>query len=184
MKIYVASSWRNTYQPHAVNRLRALGHEVYDFRGPGDGWGGELTCLKCEEHRLGPTLNPPCETHKGPGGFAWHEVDPEWQSWPQDIQRYLHGLDHPRAAEGFARDMDALIAAEVCILVNPCGQSAHMEMGYAVGAGKQTIAWCPEIREPDLMIKMVGKMFQDWEALESHLQLLGELLKFATTLAG
>lgn len=32
MKIYVASSWRNTYQPRVVQLLREAGHRVYDFR--------------------------------------------------------------------------------------------------------------------------------------------------------
>ena len=33
MKIYVASSWRNDFQPNVVAALRADGHEVYDFKG-------------------------------------------------------------------------------------------------------------------------------------------------------
>lgn len=32
MKIYVASSWRNTFQPLVVAALREDGHEVYDFK--------------------------------------------------------------------------------------------------------------------------------------------------------
>ena len=32
MKIYVASSWRNEYQPAVVRELREDDHEVYDFR--------------------------------------------------------------------------------------------------------------------------------------------------------
>jgi hypothetical protein len=32
MRIYVASSWRNTFQPEVVAALRADGHEVYDFK--------------------------------------------------------------------------------------------------------------------------------------------------------
>jgi hypothetical protein len=32
VKIYVASSWRNTFQPSVVTMLRADGHEVYDFK--------------------------------------------------------------------------------------------------------------------------------------------------------
>src|SRR5574338_62989 len=32
MKIYVASSWRNDIYPEVVTRLRAEGHDVYDFR--------------------------------------------------------------------------------------------------------------------------------------------------------
>ena len=31
-KIYIASSWRNEFQPAVVERLCAEGHEVYDFR--------------------------------------------------------------------------------------------------------------------------------------------------------
>lgn len=32
MKIYVASSWRNEFQPEVVKVLRSDGHEVYDFK--------------------------------------------------------------------------------------------------------------------------------------------------------
>ena len=32
MKVYVASSWRNTFQPDVVKALRSDGHEVYDFK--------------------------------------------------------------------------------------------------------------------------------------------------------
>ncbi len=42
MKIYVASSWRNTLYPEIVAALKTLGHDVYDFRNPpgavGFGW--------------------------------------------------------------------------------------------------------------------------------------------------
>ena len=147
MKIYVASSWLCVYQPEVVKNLRSLGHEVYDFRGAGDGWRPEL----------------------GGGGFAWSEVDPDWKNWPNDIPCYLRGLEHPRAIEGFNRDMDALKQAHACILVNPCGQSAHAELGYAAGAGKLTAAYCPEIREPDLMLKMADFITDDWGKLEDWL---------------
>ena len=39
-RIYVASSWRNKYQPEVVAALRKAGHEVYDFRNPKDNPGG------------------------------------------------------------------------------------------------------------------------------------------------
>jgi hypothetical protein len=151
MKIYVASSWRNCYQQEVVQRLRALGHEVYDFRGAGSGWG---------------------ESGEGNGGFGWKEVDPEWQLWPSNIGRYLAGLNHPRAIEGFNRDMDALKACDACILVNPCGQSAHLELGWAAGAGKPTAAWCPEIREPDLMVKVADVIAFGWSPIEKWLETL------------
>jgi len=148
MRIYVASSWRNEFQPFVVAALRADGYAVYDFRGPGDGWniGGD-----------------------GPGGFAWSEVDVEWKSWPQDVPRYLRGLEHPRAIEGFRRDMDALERCDVCVLVNPCGQSAHAELGWACGARKATVVYCPEIREPDLMVKMANLVAHEWDEVSAFL---------------
>lgn len=33
MKVYVATSWRNEFQPGVIAALRADGHDVYDFRG-------------------------------------------------------------------------------------------------------------------------------------------------------
>jgi len=154
VKIYVASSWRCPFQQEAVQKLRALGHEVYDFRGPGTGWG---------------------ELVGADGGFRWSEIDPDWKNWPDDVRRYLRGLEHPRAIEGYNRDMDALRRSDACILVNPCGQSAHAELGWAAGAGKLTAAWCPAIREPDLMLKMAGYITDRWDQIEFWLRVPLEL---------
>lgn len=109
MRIYVASSWRNEYQPVVVARLEALGHEVYDFK------------------------NPP---GAAAGGFHWRELDPNWQQW--DAETYRAALAGPVAQAGFKADMDALRACDACLLVLPCGRSAHLELGWAVGAGKKT----------------------------------------------
>lgn len=87
-------------------------------------------------------------------GFKWDEVDMEWLQWPGDIQKYFEGLKHPRAEEGFNRDMQALINCEACVYVMPCGVSASLEAGWACGAGKRTFVYIPELREPDLMVKM------------------------------
>lgn len=140
MKIYVASSWRNDFQPGVVAALRGDGHSVYDFKGPGDGWGLD---------------------GDGPGGFAWSEVDPEWQSWSSDIPRYLEGLRHPRAVEGYWRDMAALNDSDACVMVAPCGPSASMEMGWAAGSGRYVAVYMPGIREPDLMVKMADHIGTD-----------------------
>jgi hypothetical protein len=145
MKIYVASSWRNEFQEGVVARLRTIGHQVYDFRGTGDGWGN---------------------SEDGPGGFGWHEIDADWKNWPANLDRYVGALDHPRAIEGFLRDMDALRAADICVMVNPCGQSAHAEMGWACGAGKPTAVYIAGIREPDLMVKMADIVTTSWTDVE------------------
>lgn len=120
MKIYVASSWRNTFQPSVVELLRADGHEVYDF--------------------------------KDSEGFHWSEVDRKWQKWTP--LEYIDGLNHLCAQRGFNRDMNALRECAACVYVMPCGVSASLEAGWACGAGKRVFVYVPELREPDLMVKM------------------------------
>jgi NTP pyrophosphatase (non-canonical NTP hydrolase) len=148
MNIYVASSWRNQFQHEVVESLRKDRHRVYDFREDGDGWG---------------------EGNHGPGGFAWSEVDPQWQSWPDDVPRYIKGLKHPRAVEGFHRDMDALEQCDACVMVMPCGPSASMEMGWAVGANRHVYIYVPGMREPDLMVKMADLITTDLNEIRNLL---------------
>jgi len=128
LKIYVASSWRNQAQPMIVKTLREQGYEVYDFRNP----------------------------EPGNNGFHWSEIDPEWKVWTPE--RFRESLNHPIAVEGFITDMSALAECDVCILVLPCGRSAHLEAGYAIGAGKLTIILLSD-GEPELMYKMTPYIF-------------------------
>lgn len=111
-KIYAASSWRNYYQPYVVDVLREAGHEVYDFRNPTTGFDNP---------------NPDAV------GFHWSAIDPEWETWTP--QQYVEALrNHPLAQQGFASDKYAMEWADTCVLVMPCGRSAHLEAGYFTGA--------------------------------------------------
>ena len=66
---------------------------------------------------------------------------------------------HPRIAEGFRSDMCALKWADTVVLVMPSGRSAHIEAGYAVGAGKEVyVLLNAEGHEPDLMYLMCTAM--------------------------
>jgi hypothetical protein len=123
-RIYVASSWRNKYFPEVVTRLREAGHEVYDFR------------------------NPP----HGGAGFHWTDVDPDAPNWT--YAQYAEGLHHPLAERQFQADIDALTWADTCVLVLPCGRSAHTEAGWMAGASKRVLAYIPEMVEPELMYKL------------------------------
>lgn len=133
MKIYVASSWRNQYQDIVVATLRAARHEVYDFK-----------------HPIG-----------GDNGFSWREVDPTWGDW--NTARYRLGLQHPAAKAGFECDFNAMRWAEACVLVLPCGRSAHLEAGWFTGAGKPLIVYVPvtEKIEPELMYLLGGDCVRD-----------------------
>lgn len=130
MKVYVASSWRCRWQPEVVEKLRAVGHEVYDFK------------------------NPPNGT-----GFGWSQTD---EGRAETIGSYLRAIQSLRAAEGFASDMHALNEAEATVLVLPCGRSAHLELGYAVGRGQKTIVLLhPDKFEPELMYLMCDHICED-----------------------
>jgi hypothetical protein len=98
--------------------------------------------------------NPP-----GATGFAWSEIDPGWQGW--SAREYIRLLDHPRAAAGFASDFNAMQWADTCVLVLPCGRSAHLELGWSVGAGKRTAILTRDGEEPELMAKMVDFITDD-----------------------
>lgn len=125
-KIYVASSWRNQHQNSVVRACRALGHEVYDFKNPKDG-----------DH-----------------GFSWSQIDTNWKNWSPD-EYIRRALNHPISDNGFKSDMDALRWCDTCILLLPCGRSAHLEAGYCVGQGKPTAVFISNEKfEPDLMYKM------------------------------
>lgn len=130
MKIYVASSWRNEFQQLIVETLRDLGHEVYDFKNP---------------NKRGLDT-----------GFHWSEIDENWKSWSPE--EYIHALDHPIAHRGFLSDFNAMKWADCCVLVLPCGRSAHTEAGYMKGQGKPTYVFMPIAQEPELMYKIYDKV--------------------------
>ena len=52
----------------------------------------------------------------------------------------------------------ALQQADTCVLILPCGRSAHTEAGWMAGAGKRVIAYIPEMIEPELMYKLFDKV--------------------------
>lgn len=136
-KVYLASSWRNPYQPAVLKALQDAGHEVYDFRHPSD-----------EDE-----------------GFKWKNVDERWEDWTNED--YINSLSHPVAEHGFKNDYDAMCWADVCVLLLPCGRSAHTEAGWMQGAGKPTYVLLTDRQEPELMYKLFSGVFTNIDALLS-----------------
>ena len=144
MKIYVASSWRNCGQVEVVETLRDKGHEVYDFRNP----------------------------TPGSDGFHWSQIDSAWQSW--NSQEYRQALNHPSALAGFGNDFDAMKWADVFVLVLPCGRSAHLEAGWAIGQGKPTCILLDNESEPELMYKLADCLAIDLHEVLAWVDMKGK----------
>lgn len=140
-RIYVASSWRNPIQPLIVDVLRGDGHQVYDFRNPAP----------------------------GNNGFRWSEIDSEWLGWTPET--FIPLLDHEIAIAGFELDWEAMNWADTFVLVLPCGRSAHLEAGWALGAGKLTALLLHEDGfEPELMYRMADLITHDVQRVREWLR--------------
>jgi hypothetical protein len=143
LRIYVASSWRNVVQqPRVVAELRAAGYDVYDFRHPAP----------------------------DDDGFRWSDIDPDWKSWTPEAFR--EGLEHPIARRGYGLDYDAMLWADVCVLVMPCGRSAHLEAGWFAGRGNKRLVILLSDGEPELMYRMADGVCVD---MDDVLTSLGEM---------
>ena len=138
-RIYLASSWRNPRQPAILAALREAGHQVYDFRNPAPG-----------EH-----------------GFAWSQIDPSWESWT--VAQYIAGLQHPIAKHGHSRDQGAMEWADTCVLLLPCGRSAHIEAGWCQGSGRPTLVLSLAPCEPELMYLSLHSVHGSLDSLLSGL---------------
>lgn len=129
-----------------VAALRAAGHEVHDYKESASGTEGA----------------PP-----GPEMDDFTRMRFE----PAQFRSLLN--QHPLARSLFDKDMNALRASEACVLVQPCGKSAHLELGWAVGAGKHTVVLLQGECEPDLMYKMVDRLCLSIDEVVQTLEELG-----------
>jgi hypothetical protein len=110
MRIYISSSWKNRERVRGIAvRLRDLGHDVYDFTDP--------NCRNTPE--IPPERFP-------------DEFDPE-----QHV--YREYIDVPEWREAVLCNRGALMRCDACILLLPCGNDAHADWAFAVGAGARSV---------------------------------------------
>jgi len=144
LKVYVASSWRNTYYDTVLKALREAGHLTWDWR------------------------NPPT----GGGGFKWQQAGLETYEHGDKLEahQWRRLLDHPIAVAGYASDLCGMNWADVGVLLHPCGRSAHLEAGWMAGRGKVVHVLAQEAVEPDLMVLALnGAILGNIDALISRL---------------
>jgi hypothetical protein len=104
--------------------------------------------------------------------FLWSHISPNWESWTVD--EYRQALTHPLARRGFTADFGAMSRADTCVLLLPCGASAHTEAGYMAGVGKEVFVYIPEFREAELMYDIYTNIVKDLGELQNVLTVYKE----------
>ena len=127
MKIYIASSWSNPFLDAIVSILSDRNHEVHDFRATG-------------ATRPAP---PPFPGAAGSGGNQREGPDGSLDS----VMSFLHLTS---TQTRYQLQCAALVEAEVLLCVLPCGRSAHVELGMALGLSIPVVL-LHDGSEPDLM---------------------------------
>lgn len=100
--------------------------------------------------------------YRNPAHGAWTETNRWWErpgyravSFPVVVG------DVPERITAFATDMQELRAADVVVLVLDSGKSAHLEAGFAAGAGKALVVLGEDHHEPELMYGMADLVTTD-----------------------
>jgi nucleoside 2-deoxyribosyltransferase len=84
-----------------------------------------------------------------------HQGDSYSNAPEMTSDKLLDFLNQPKVRLIFKNDMDALISSDAVVCVLPCGRSAHLELGYGIGAGKRTVLLWHDGDAPDIMHKAV-----------------------------
>lgn len=114
-----------------------------------------FTALGFYEPDVDPANDPVVwrHTHSGYGAcddMKNYAIPKKGSDW-EDRDEYLRMMQHPRALAGFEADFAAMEKADTFVMVLPCGKSAHLELGWATGAGKRTAILLEDPVEPELM---------------------------------
>ena len=144
LKIYLASSWQNKEYEKVLNTLRLEGYETYDFKHP-------------ENMEL--------------SSFDWEKLDKKYDRWT--CSDFKKALNHPETIKAFQKDFQAMQEADFCVLLLPCGRSAHSEAGWMKGNGKKVfILDLSENPKPELMYRMYDDYLTETMELIERIKLI------------
>lgn len=119
--------------------------------------------LERHGHAVYDFKNPPNRT-----GFAWQQV--LFGGQVKNFNHYMAALAHPVAAAGYLSDMRAMEWADTCVLVLPCGRSAHLEAGWFAGRGKRLMILTNDNEEWELMALMANLITDDLNQIIAELR--------------
>jgi len=99
-------------------------------------------------------------------------TDEDWQRYESIRGRtYKEALAGKHAKDVFEFDLANLKVSDIGVLVLPCGKSAHLELGWMIGQGKQGyILFDKEPERYDIMVQFATGIFFDLEELVCELK--------------
>ena len=79
------------------------------------------------------------------------------------------GHEHAEAKKGFVENSEALQMCDVCVLVCPAGRESHLELGVALGKGKNgyVLTSCPD--DLELMYGLATDVYDNTASLLNEL---------------
>lgn len=162
LRIYLASSWSNPFLTGLVATLNSRHlegkYQVYDFRSGNNqlGW-TDLDIGELVESPLGIT---PLAEEPGPANSCFMpDLVPGYgqaSAAGLDVERWRKYLAAEDTRKTFQADWLAMEQADCCVLVLPCGRSAHLEAGFMAGQGKPVFTLALTPVEPELMALLLG----------------------------
>ena len=86
---------------------------------------------------------------------------------------FKKALNHPETIKAFQKDFQAMQEADFCVLLLPCGRSAHSEAGWMKGNGKKVfILDLSENPKPELMYRMYDDYLTETMELIERIKLI------------
>ena len=86
---------------------------------------------------------------------------------------FKKALNHPEIIKASQKDFQAMQEADFCVLLLPCGRSAHSEAGWMKGNGKKVfILDLSENPKPELMYRMYDDYLTETMELIERIKLI------------
>lgn len=104
---------------------------------------------------------------KNPHSFDWKNINKDQSDhWEPEV--FANELKNNSIVEdAFVLDYSAVNKADCCLMILPCGKSAHIEAGWFKGKGKSVYVLMLEKNEPELMYKFFDEIITSKEQLKN-----------------